>query len=105
MFGDMLNNMQDRQKEMRSKLAEITVEAEAADGAIKVTANANREIVNISINKEKLDWDDPEQLEDLLLVAINRALESAAEREAAESQQLLKDMLPPGLGNLSDLMG
>ena len=105
MFGDLFNNMQERQKEMRGKLAEITVEAEAGDGAVKVLANANREIVNIAIDKSKLDMDDTEQLEDLLLVAINRALELAAEKEASESQNLLKDMFPPGLGNLSDLMG
>ena len=105
MFGDLLNNMQDKQKELRSKLAEMTVEAESGDGAVKVVANANREIVNISIDKDKLDLDDLEQLEDFLLVATNRALEQAAEKEAAESQRLMQDMLPPGLGNLSDLMG
>ena len=105
MFGDLLNNMQERQKDLRNKLAEITVEAEAGDGAVKVIVNANREIVNISIDKDKLDLDDLEQLEDFLLVATNRALEQAAEKEAAESQRLMQDMLPPGLGNLSDLMG
>ena len=105
MFGDLLNNMQERQKDLRNKLAEITVEAEAGDGAVKIIVNANREIVNISIDKDKLDLDDLEQLEDFLLVATNRALEQAAEKEAAESQRLMQDMLPPGLGNLSDLMG
>ena len=97
--------MQERQKELKAKLAEMTVEADAGDGAVKVVANANREIVNISINKDQLDLDDLEQVEDLLLVAINRALEQAAEKEASESQRLMQDMLPPGLGNLSDLMG
>lgn len=105
MFGDLLNNMQDRQKDLRKQLAEIHVEAEAGDGAIKVKANANREIVNISIDSSLLNADNAEEVEDLLVVALNRALEMAAEKEAAESQNLIKDMLPPGLGNLSDLMG
>jgi hypothetical protein len=105
MFGDLMGNMEERQKEMKAKLAEMTVEAEAGDGAIKVTANANREIVNISINKEALDWDDEEQVEDLMMVAINRALEKAAEKEAAETENLIKDMMPPGFGGLSDLIG
>ena len=105
MFGDLMGNMEERQKEMKLKLAEITVEAEAGDGAIKVIANANREIINISINKEGLDWDDKEEVEDLMMVAVNRALEMAAEKEAMESQNMIKDMLPPGMGGLSDMFG
>jgi len=105
MFGDLFGNMEEKQKEMQEKLAQITVEAEAADGAIKVTATAAREILDISINKEALDWEDTEQLEDLLLVAINRVIELASEKEAEASQALLKDMMPPGLGSLSNLFG
>lgn len=105
MFGDILGNMEERQKEMREKLAQITVEAEAGDGAVKVTANAAREIINISINKEAIDLDDLEQLEDLLLVAVNRVIEKATVKEAEEGQKLMKDMLPPGLGDLSGLFG
>jgi len=105
MFGDLMGNMEERQKELKSKLAEMIVEAEAGDGAIKVTANANREIVNISINKDALDWDDQEQVEDIMMVAVNRVLEKAAAKEAEESQNLIKDMLPPGLGGMSDLFG
>ena len=105
MFGDLMGNMEERQKEMRKKLAEIIVEAEAGDGAVKVKANATREILNISIDKEKLDWEDQEEVEDLILVAVNRAIASAAEKEAEESQKLIQDMLPPGMGGLGDLFG
>jgi DNA-binding YbaB/EbfC family protein len=105
MFGDLLGDMQERQKAMRQKLAEITVEAEAGDGAVRVKANANREVVNIAFDKSKLDWDDQEMVEDLLIAAINHALEKAAVREAAEAQNLMKDMLPPGMGDLGNLFG
>lgn len=105
MFGDLMGNMQERQKELKTKLAVITVEAEAGDGSIKVTANANREIVNISIDKAALDWEDHEQIEDLLMVAVNRALEMATEKEALETQKLLKEMMPPGFEDLQDLFG
>ena len=100
MFGDLMGNMEEKQAEMKAKLAKITVEAEAGDGAIKVSANANREILNISIDKSKLDWEDSEQVEDLLLVAINRVIKNATEKEAEESQKLIQDMLPPGLGGM-----
>ena len=95
-----MGNMEEKQAEMKAKLAKITVEAEAGDGAIKVSANANREILNISIDKSKLDWEDSEQVEDLLLVAINRVIKNATDKEAEESQKLIQDMLPPGLGGM-----
>lgn len=103
MFGDMFGNLEEQQNEMRQKLAEIRVEAEAGNGAIKVTANANREIINVSINKDALDWEDIEQVEDLVTVAVNRALQAAAQKEAEETQKLMQNMLPPGMGDLSDL--
>jgi nucleoid-associated protein EbfC len=105
MLGDMFGNMEEQQKALREKLAQITVEAEAGDGAVKVVANANREIVNITINKEALDWEDSDQVEDFVMVAVNRALKLASEKEASEAQRLIQEMLPPGLGNLSDLFG
>ncbi len=105
MFGDLLGDMQEKQNAIKEKLAEITVEAEAGDGAIKILANANKEILNISINKEAVSLEDTEELEDLLLVAINRVIELAVEKEKSETQNLIKDMLPPGLGGLDNLFG
>lgn len=105
MFGDLLGNMEEKQKAMKEKLNTIILTEEVNDGAIQVTANANREITNISIKKEAIDLEDMEQLEDLLMVAINRVLEKAAEQEAIESQKMMKDMMPPGLGGLGDLFG
>ena len=105
MFGDLLGNMEEKQKEIKKKLAEMTVEAESGDGAVKVTANANREIVDLSIDRSKIDLQEEEQLEDLLLVALNRALERAAEKESEETQRMMQDLLPPGLGGMSDLFG
>lgn len=103
MFGDLLGNMEEKQKALREKLSTILVEAET--GGIKVTANANREITNISINKEEINLEDMEQLEDLLTVTVNQVLEKAAEKEAIETQNLMKDMMPPGLDGLGNLFG
>ena len=105
MFGDLLGNMEEKQKAMKEKLNTIILTEETSDGAIKVTANANREITNISINKEAIDLEDMEQLEDLLVVAMNRVLIKAAAEEAIESQKMMKDMMPPGLGGLGSLFG
>ncbi len=105
MFGDLLGNMEEKQQAMKEKLNTIILTESVEGGAIEVTANANREITNISIKKEAIDLEDMEQLEDLLMAAINRVLKTAGEQEAIESQKMMKDMMPPGLGGLGDLFG
>ncbi len=105
MFGDLFGNVEQQQQELQKKLATIEVTGDAGDGAIKVIANANQKILNISIDKTKLDWEDTEEVEDLLLVAINRTLEKAAAKQGEESQKLMQSMMPPGMGGLADMFG
>jgi DNA-binding YbaB/EbfC family protein len=105
MFGNLMGDMEERQKELRKKLAERTVEATAQNGAVTVVVNGNREVTNISIDSDKIELTDTEQLEDLLLVATNEAMEKAAIMEAEATQELLRDMMPPGLGGLGGLFG
>ena len=88
---------------MKRKLADIKVHAEAGDGAVKVTASASRQIIDIVFDQSKLDWQDTEKVQDFLLTAINRALTLAEEKEKEEAQNLVKDILPPGLGGLSGM--
>ncbi len=100
----MFGNMQEKQAEMQKKLAEIIFEMEAGDGAVKVTANAARQITDIKINPN-FKFEEYEELEDLMLTAINRAIAKASEIEQAEAQKMLSEMLPPGFGNLGSLFG
>ena len=105
MFGDLFGNIEQQQKDLQEKLAKIELKGEVADGAIIVTANANQQILNISIDKTKLDWEDTEEVEDLLLEAVNRTLEKAAAKQGEESQKLMQNMMPPGMGGLADMFG
>jgi len=102
-LGDMLGNFQEKQEKMKEALTAITVEAEAGDGAVTIQANAAREILNISIDKEKVSLDDTEELEDLLVVAMNRVISLASEKEAEESQKMVSNILPPGMEGLTDM--
>ncbi len=95
--------MQEKQEALKEKLKGISVQGEAGNGKVIVTANAAREITDVSISQDLAS--DIEQLEDLILTAINRALIRSAEIEATETQRLLSDMLPPGLGNLGNMFG
>ena len=102
MMENLFGNLEEKQKKMKEALSAITVDAEAGDGAVKVTTNAAREILNISIDKDKVG-DDIEQLEDFLVVAINRVIAQASAKEAEESQKMVSDMLPPGMDGLTDM--
>jgi nucleoid-associated protein EbfC len=99
MLDNLFGNLQKQQEELKQKLADIIVEAEAGDGAVTVKAGADMHIENIKIDVSKMDVSDPEQVEDLLVVAVNRALELAQQRAAAETHKLLGGMLPGGMGD------
>lgn len=96
MLGDLMGNMQEKQNEMKKKLASISVTEES--NGIRIEATADRQIRNIVIDSEILE--DKEQLEDLLVVTFNNIQDKIAAAEAEESQKLISDMLPPGMGGL-----
>ncbi|MEM9848153.1 MAG: YbaB/EbfC family nucleoid-associated protein [Bacteroidota bacterium] len=101
----MFGNFQEQQEKMEAQLREIIVHGAAGGGAVKVTATGAQEVTDISIDKDKIDLTDVEQLEDLVLLAVEDALNQAKEQAAAASQNMLKEMLPPGMGNLGSLFG
>jgi nucleoid-associated protein EbfC len=99
MFGDMLGKLQEMKQKMeetKQRLNTITVKGESAGGDISVTANGNKQIVNISI-KEELMKGEKEELEDLLLVAVNRALEQAENIHETEMKGVAGNFIPPGM--------
>lgn len=99
----MLDKLEEMQKNIKLKLDDITVDAEAGEGKIKVQANANRKILNIVVDPELLKG-DADELEDLLLVAINRVLDQAEAKAAVETQSIMSSLLPPGM-NIPGMFG
>ena len=91
-------------KQMHDALLAIKVEGEAGGGMLKIKANAARQILDVSIDPS-LDLTDKEQLEDLILEATNRVIAAASIKEQEESQAMMSKMLPPGMGDLSGLLG
>ncbi len=105
MFGDLMGNMQQQQAAMQEKLTAMDVNAEAGDGIVKIEGTAAREVLNVSIDKSKIDLSDTEELEDLLVVAFNRFTEKVMEIEAKATEESLKSMMPPGMDGLAGLFG
>lgn len=95
-----MGKMQEMQEQMQRQLAEKTFTAEAGGGAVKVTCDGARTITNVQVSPDLLDPEDAEGLEDLLVVATNRALELAAAYEQEQAGSMMNGMLPGGLGGL-----
>lgn len=100
MFGNIFGNIEEQQEALQQKLESIQLESSVMDGAIVVKGNAKREILDILIDQSKVDMNDVEQLQDLLVTAVNDLILMATEAEQVESQKLINDILPPGLGGL-----
>lgn len=96
---DKLSQAQQKIEEVKNRLDNIQVVGEAAGGNIKVSATANKNIKDIHLDAEFLKQADKEELEELLVVAVNKALEEAEKVSKAEMESTAKGMLG-GLGGL-----
>jgi len=99
-MGNMMKQaqkLQSRMLKLQEELAEKTVEASAGGGMIKVIANGRQQILSIQIEKEVVDPDDVEMLQDLVLAAVNDALQKSQEMVNAEMSRLTGGLNIPGL--------
>ena len=96
----MLKQVQKMQAEMQSvqgELGNITVTEEAGGGMIKATANGNKEIISVEIDPQVIKSEEKEILEDLVVAAVNKVLQSAGKLAEDEMAKVTKGMIPPGL--------
>lgn len=93
----MLQQMQTRMAKIQEELAEQTVTATAGGGLVTVEVTGLQELRGIKIQPEAIDPDDPETLEDLLVVAVNEAMEKAKDLAAQKFGALTGGMKLPGL--------
>jgi len=93
--GGMMQQLQKMQKQMeeaQAKLAEETVSATAGGGAIKVTMTGDQKCKSVEISPEFLKDADAEMLQDMVLSAVNMALD--------ESRALQEKLMGPLAGGL-----
>jgi DNA-binding YbaB/EbfC family protein len=98
-----INKLMQQAAQMQAELARVqeevaseTVEASAGGGMVTVKASGRGEIVEVKIDPQAIDPDDPELLADMVMAATNEALRSA--QSLMESR--MSGMLPQGLGEL-----
>ena len=100
MMNDLVRQAQMMQKKMAKMQEELNsrvVEASAGGGMVTVSATGAQEILKITIEKEVVDPEDVEMLQDLILSATNDALKRAKEMVQSEMSQLTGGMKIPGL--------
>ncbi|WP_299381440.1 YbaB/EbfC family nucleoid-associated protein [uncultured Lacinutrix sp.] len=103
MFGDLagmvgkLKETQQKVEETKARLNSVLVDEQSNDGLLKLTLTANRTIKAITIDDSLLE--DKEQLEDYLILTLNKAIEKATQINEAELAAVAKDGMPsiPGM--------
>jgi DNA-binding YbaB/EbfC family protein len=101
-----IQQMQEDMESAQEALADETLEVSAGGGAVTIVINGHQQVQAITIDPDMIDTEDEEWLEDLQLVlvaAVNQAIEQSQEYAAEKMQGLtggLESMLPGGLGGL-----
>jgi len=99
-MNGMMKQAQKLQKKMlqaQQDLATKTVEASSGGGMVKVVANGAQKIESIILEKEVVDPEDVEMLQDLVLAAVNDALKKSQDMVSTEMGKLTGGMNIPGM--------
>jgi nucleoid-associated protein EbfC len=89
-FQKMSKDLQAGIETMKDDLADVFVEGASGGGAVKVTVNGNQEMVKIEIQKDAVDPDDIEMLQDLVVAATNQAVSKSKEMQQDRINQLAR---------------
>jgi DNA-binding YbaB/EbfC family protein len=100
-MGEMLKQarqMQEKMAAMQEELARKQVSADAGAGMVEATVNGKQELVKLNIDKQKIDVNDTEMLEAMVVSAVRAAQAKAQDMMKDEMQKTMGDLgLPPGL--------
>ncbi len=100
-LGNMMKEAQKLQAQMQQVQAELSkkkVDASAGGGMVTVEVNGHQELVSIKIDREVINPDDAQMLEDLVLAACNEGLRKSREMVQAEMAKVTSGLKIPGLG-------
>ena len=99
-MGNLMKQAQKLQSKMlklQEELADKTVETTSGGGMVKVVANGKQQVISIEIEKEVVDPDDVDMLQDLILAAVNDALTKSQDMVSSEMSKLTGGMNVPGM--------
>ena len=105
MGKNMMKKMEEMQKKMQASMAsmqdelnKIEVEGTAGQGKVKARVNGHQDILSIKIDREVVDPEEVEMLEDLVFAAVRDAIAKSKEESSKKMQSLTAGLpLPPGM--------
>lgn len=94
-----IQKMQEKMQQVQDELEQKTVTGEAGGGMVKATANGKQRLTALAIEREVITNEEPDMLEDLILSAVNKALEESQRMAQEEMAKVTNGILPniPGL--------
>ena len=100
-MGNLANQLKKMQEDMvkaQDALADETLEVSAGGGAIAVVITGQQRIRSITLKPEVIDPEDVDMLQDLLVAAVNQAIEQSQAMAAERLEGLTGGLNLPGLG-------
>ena len=95
---EMMRKAKEMQQKMQEDLAKKQITADAGGGMVQATVNGHRELLKLKIDKSKIDPNDTEMLEDVIVAAVHAAQARATEVVKEEMNKMAGEMgLPPGM--------
>ena len=92
-----VKDLQEKMARLQEELTKMTVESSSGGGMVTVVANGRQELMSIKIERQVVDPEDVEMLQDLIVAAVNDALRKAQEMASAEMAKLAGGLNIPGL--------
>ena len=99
-YADMMKQARKIQKQMlaiKEELKNMEFEASSGGGVVKVKVNGEQEVIEVKINKEMVDTNDLEMVEDMIIVAVNNAINQSKEEAKSRLGSLTGGFDIPGL--------
>jgi len=99
-LGNMMKQfqkMQAKMEEIQARLEEMEIEGTAGGGMVKAVVNGKQDLLEIKIDREVVDPDDIDMLQDLIVAAVNQARQKAQEIQNEQMSQLTGGLNIPGL--------
>jgi DNA-binding YbaB/EbfC family protein len=93
----LMKQVQQMQAQMQQRMTDLRAEGSAGGGMVKAVVNGQKELLSVTIDKEAVDPNDVEMLQDLVKAAVNEAARKADEEMQGQMSAMTGGMKIPGL--------